>query len=119
MGVDVARHGDDQSVIIKRQGLRTWAPRRERITDLMLLASVVAEEIREFDPDAVFIDVTGMGWGVYDRLVQLKYGPILIPVQVGEQAIEKKKYFNRRSEIWWKTRDWLKAGGCLVEDVEM
>ena len=119
MGVDVARHGDDQSCILKRQGLKVWPIKRHRITDLMLLASVVAAEIVEFKPHAVFIDVTGMGWGVYDRLVQLGHSAVCIPVQVGEASVEPQKYHNRRAELWTKGRDWIVAGGCLPEDVEL
>lgn len=119
MGVDVARHGDDQSCIIKRQGLKMWPVKRHRIRDLMLLASVVAAEIVEWKPHAVFIDVTGMGWGVYDRLVQLGHAAVCIPVQVGEQAVEPMKYHNRRAELWDKGRAWIVAGGCMPEDVEL
>ena len=119
MGVDVARHGDDQTCITKRQGLKCWPQKRMRIPDTMQIASRVAEEIVDFDPDAVFIDVTGMGWGVYDRLRQLGYGDILFAVQVGEAAIEDKRFFNKRAELWWKVREWLRHGGSLVDDREL
>lgn len=115
MGVDVARHGDDQSVITRRQGLKMWPQERLRIADLALLGDRVAERIAEFDPDGVFIDVTGMGWGLYDYL-RRKLGPrasILYAVQVGEAAIEDRKHYNRRAEVWWRMRDWLVEGGCL------
>lgn len=119
IGLDVARHGDDQSCIIKRQGMWTSKARRFRIPDLMLLASVFAEEINDWQPDAVFVDVTGMGWGVYDRLRQLCNPDILYPVQVGEQAIEPTRFFNRRAEVWWRMRDWISEGGMLEDDPEM
>jgi hypothetical protein len=86
---------------------------------LMLLASKVAEEIAVFDPDAVFIDVTGIGWGVYDRLRQLGFGAILFPVQVGEAAIKDKLYYNKRAEIWYRMREWLQEGGSLPDDREL
>jgi len=85
----------------------------------MQLASKVAEEIAVFEPDAVFIDVTGIGWGVYDRLRQLGYGEVLIPVQVGEAAIKDNLYYNKRAEIWGRMRDWLREGGCLPDDREL
>lgn len=119
IGCDVARHGDDQSAIIRRRGLWTSKARRFRISDLMMLASVFAEEIHEFQPDGVFVDVTGMGWGVYDRLQQLVNPAILIPVQVGEASKWPERFFNLRAEIWWGMREWIKNGGCLVADPEM
>ena len=33
----------------------------------------VAEAIDEFEPEVTFIDATGMGWGVVDRLRQMGY----------------------------------------------
>lgn len=119
MGVDIARHGDDQSCITRRQGMKVWPQRRLRIADLMQLASVIAEEIEEFDPQAVFVDVTGIGWGVFDRLRQLGYGDILIPVQVGEAATQDKLYYNKRSEVWSKMRDAIREGMCLPDDREL
>lgn len=119
MGIDVARHGDDQSCSIRRRGLWTSKARRFRIPDLMLLASVFAEEIHEFQPDAVFVDVTGMGWGVYDRLMQLVNPKILYPVQVGEAAIDPQRFFNRRAEIWWRVKEALDQGLMLAHDLEM
>lgn len=119
IGIDIARHGDDESCIIRRQGQWTNKARRMRITNLMDLAAVFAEEIHKWQPDAVFVDVTGMGWGVHDRLMQLVNPAILMPVQVGETALEPKRFFNRRAEIWWHMREWINAGGMLEPDIEM
>lgn len=119
MGVDVARHGDDQSVSTRRQGNHIWPQRKYRIADLMQLADVIAGEIHEFKPDAVFIDATGMGWGVIDRLKQLNFGKLVFPVQVGEKATDESRYVNKRSELWGLGKEWLAGGGCLPEDPEL
>ena len=42
-----------------------------RIPDLMQVAAHIVAQIREHKPDAVFLDATGIGYGVYDRLQQL------------------------------------------------
>lgn len=117
-GLDVARHGDDMSAMSKRQGLKLWKPRRMQIQDTMKLAGVVAQEIEDGKESnqpysAFFIDVTGIGWGVYDRLVQLGYESIVIAVQVGERADEKEKYFNKRAELYDRTKTWLKNGADI------
>jgi len=119
MGVDVARHGDDQSVITLRQGNHTWPQKKLRIPDLMQLADIVAGEIHEFKPDAVFVDATGMGWGVIDRLRQMNFGKVVYGVQVGEKATAEDRYVNKRSELWAKGKEWLAEGGCLPEDPEI
>jgi hypothetical protein len=67
MGVDPARFGDDKSVILRRQGRMCLEPQVHAKVDNMTLAGLVAEEIRRWRPDAVFID-EGNGGGVIDRL---------------------------------------------------
>jgi hypothetical protein len=118
LSVDIARHGMDQTVICRRQGKKIWPMKRTRIPDLMQIASLVAEHIEEFEPEVVFIDATGMGWGVVDRLRQMKYTNI-IAVQTGEASNEPERFFNLRTEIWWKMREWIRAGGQLPEDTEL
>ncbi len=118
LGVDVARFGDDQSVILKRQGLCARFPvRKFRGVDTMRLASLVAEEIAAWKPDAVMVDVVGIGAGVVDRLRQL--GHDVIEVNAGAAATDDKTYHNKRVEMWGKLRDWLKAGGVIEDDAEL
>ncbi|WP_417518514.1 terminase [Minwuia sp.] len=109
MGVDVARFGDDQSVILLRQGDRIEGPiHRFRGIDLMQLAAHVDERIREDMPDAVFVDGAGIGGGVIDRLRQL--GHRVHDVNGGEAARRKREFLNRRAEMWARMRHWLKQG---------
>lgn len=119
MGVDVARHGDDQSVLTRRKGMKTWPQKKLRIPDTMKLAEVVATEIEEWQPDYVLIDATGIGWAVVDRLNQLGYSSKVIAVQVGEAAGDDRKYYNKRAECWGRLRDWLAEGGSLPDDPEL
>jgi hypothetical protein len=60
-----------------------------------------------------------MGWGVYDRLRQLRPRVALYPIQVGEAAVDDKRFYNKRAEIWWRIREWLEAGACLPSDREL
>lgn len=115
LGVDIARHGDDSTVIFKRQGRRTWKPKRMSVPDLMAIADEVAQEIVDWKPDHTFIDATGMGWGVVDRLRQLGHKKITA-VQTGEKAHLEARYGDRRSELHWLGREWLQEGGCLPDD---
>lgn len=118
LGVDVAREGDDQTVLTFRQGPKVHWQRKYRIADLMQVASIVAEAAREIGQDAIFVDGTGMGAGVVDRLRQLNYQPIA--VMVGQKAQDELKYYNLRTEIWVKLRDWLRDGDAdIPDDVEL
>jgi hypothetical protein len=117
VGVDVARFGDDQTVIVVRQGLAIRRLHRLRKRDTMTIASLVAQIYREENADAVFVDDTGVGGGVTDRLNQLHYR--VIPVNVGETALDEKRYVNKRAEVWDKMRQAIRAGLCLPVDDEL
>lgn len=124
IGVDVARFGDDQSVITFRRGrdARTIPSIRLRNVDTMTLAAKVAECHRLYRPDAIFVDGTGVGGGVIDRLNQL--GVPVTEVQFGAKADrslpgqEQVAYANKRAEMWGNMRAWLK-GGCISNDPDL
>lgn len=118
LGVDVARFGDDQSVMIYRKGLQAFELKKYRGLDTMKLAGMVSLEIRDKEPDAVFIDEIGIGAGVVDRLTQLGFNHLLYPVNNAVQAINTKEYCNLRAESWCKMRDWLKTGS-IPDDREL
>ena len=119
VGVDVARFGDDQSVIrtrVGRDGVGIPA-KRYRELDTMQLASKVAEHIDYIKSmgmtPVVFIDGGGVGGGVVDRLRQLNHD--VVEVQFGGKADDAKKYLNKRAEMWGRCKEWL-AIGCLAKD---
>lgn len=117
LAADVARFGDDQSCIIKRQGLAAFDLEKYRGIDTMQFASLIAREINDWKPDAVFIDEVGIGAGVVDRLRQL--GHDVIGVNPGFAAMDRGLYFNKRVEMWGLAKDWLKAGGAIPDDKQM
>src|SRR5690606_32193230 len=102
IGVDVARYGDDRTVIVKRQGLASFAPIIMRGADAMAVASRVAALKAEWDADAVMVDGTGgYGAGVIDRLRQL--GHHVLEVQFGGKPTDPR-FANKRTEIFWLTK---------------
>lgn len=125
MGVDLARHGEDQTVIRFRRGLdaRKIGPIKFRIPDLMQVASRILEQANAYKPTAIYIDGTGIGWGVVDRLRQLECQGV-VGVDFGASADRTDmhdataKYANKRAEMWGFMRDWLK-GGLLDDDREL
>lgn len=113
LGVDVARFGADSSVIVRRQGLKADGPVVMRGLDNMQLADRVAAAIMEHRPHAVFIDA-GQGQGVIDRLRQLGHDVIEVPF--GGKPLQEGRFANRRSEMWYGLRQWLKSGGKLPDE---
>ena len=86
MGVDVARFGDDRTIIRFRQGsdARSIPPIKLRGTDTMQLAARIADENARFRCDAIFIDGGGVGGGVVDRCRQI--GLKVTEVQFGARS---------------------------------
>lgn len=115
LGVDPARFGGDRSVIFARQGLLAHPPKVYRGIDNMTLADKVAQEIERFRPDAVFIDA-GNGAGVIDRLRQLHHDVIEVHFS-GHPS--HARYLNKRAEMWFEMRDWLRAGGAIPDLVDL
>jgi hypothetical protein len=118
MGVDVARFGDDQSVIYFRHGrdARSLPPFKFKGMDTMQLANRVAELADKYKPDGIFIDGAGVGGGVVDRLRSLGYK--VFDVQFGARADEEMKYLNKRVECWARLKEWL-LYGAIVDDTEL
>lgn len=110
IGVDVARYGSDRTCIVKRQGPLCRKPRFIKDADGPTVAGQVAMEIDEFQPDAVFVDVGGVGASVFDQLKLLRYS--VVPVDFGHKAIDPR-FENRRAEMWWNMGKWVQAGAVL------
>ena len=113
LGVDVARFGDDASVIFKRRGLCAYPPIVLTKADNMALADRIAFEMREEKAEACFIDAGG-GAGVIDRLRQL--GCAVNEVHFGGRAMRPERFLNRRMEMWQAMRDWLELGCQIPRD---
>lgn len=117
MGVDVARHGDDRTVIALRQGRVVFAPKILRNLDTMQVAGQVAMAFDKHKPDGLFVDQATFGMGVLDRLVQLGYPAM--GVDFGGKPVTHSKYANRRAEMWFLMSEWVTAGGALPDMPEL
>lgn len=116
MGLDVARGGDNSSVLTRRQGRHVTRQDVWRDDDLMSLADRVANEYATYHPAALFVDATGLGSGVVDRLRQL--GIPVIAVDPGGSASDKR-FEDRRAEMWWRMAKWVTEGGTLPDDASL
>jgi phage terminase large subunit len=118
-GLDVARFGADRSCLLKRQGnvvmpgIKVWQGK-----DLMQLCGLVHAEYllepTERQPVDIMVDVIGLGAGVVDRLCEM--GLPARGVNVGEGAVIKEKFLNRRAELWFELKEWFMARDCKIPD---
>lgn len=116
IGVDVARFGDDSTIISPRQGNVAYPQLKFQKLDNMQVVEKVANYINQHKVSMCFIDA-GRGEGVIDRLHQLGYSNV-IEVPFGAAASDAKKYENKRAEMWCDMAEWLKEG-CIPDDADL
>jgi phage terminase large subunit len=125
IGVDVARFGDDKTVIRFRKGrdARTIAPIKLRNLDNIQVAARIATIAREMQADAIFVDGGGNGGGVVDALRAMRV-PGVYEIQFGASpdnlvnSGEAAHYANKAAEMYGLMREWLK-GGAIDDDAEL
>jgi len=120
LGVDVARFGDDRTVIFPRQGLVSFMPivmrhARDSAVSVNIATQVMASKLR-WGSELEFFDATG-GWaaGAVDVMRAAGHGPI--NVQFAAPAIDPR-YVNRRAEIWFAMAEWIKGTGTLPRGLD-
>jgi len=122
LGLDVARFGDDRSVIFPRQGLAAFKPavmRHARDSSVSVdLANRVMGMMNELEADDVFVDDSG-GWGhgAIDVLRAAGRSPYAILYE--NKQCSSPRYFNLRAQMWWEMAEWVKGGGCMPRIPEM
>jgi hypothetical protein len=113
IGVDIARGGGDHNVICFRRGVDAVTIPAIKIPgeltrDSTLMVSKLAEVLAKHQPAAMFLDETGIGGPLYDRLRQLGHKNV-IGIQFGAASPERQ-YANMRSYMWGRMKDWLQRG---------
>lgn len=117
LGVDVARFGDDRTVIFPRQGLAAFRPVEMRGARTHDIAAKVAESKRKWNSELELIDGTGgFGSGVIDNLLQAGHSPM--EVHFSGKAIDSR-YYNKRAEMWFLMADWIKRGGAIPNNAQL
>lgn len=114
LGTDPSRNGTDKFSIVIRQGRKIIKIRRFSIADseigTMEGVGHIIDAINEFDTDAGAIDEGGLGGPIYDRLKELGYGDRIKPVNFAWSARNKKRWGNKRAEMWGDMKKWLQIG---------
>jgi hypothetical protein len=115
-GIDVARFGDDRSVLCKRQGnvvleFKTWQG-----LDLMQLTGAIVNEANIDKPAELCVDSIGLGSGVADRLREL--GFTVRDVNVSESSAMNPTAAKLRDELWLAVKEWLNQRACRLPKLE-
>lgn len=129
IGADPARFGNDRFSLAWRQGRQVRKVESKAKLDTVAGANWIKQVIDTDKPARVFIDVGGIGAGVYDLLKSWGgiYESTCVPIdfagspQQAEIVLpsgEKRPGpYNRRAEMWMRSRDWLnEPGGADIPD---
>lgn len=113
LGVDVARFGDDDSVLAFRQGMHLYKLLSFSGIDLDRTAAHVMKAFREdhIAPNNTRVDTVGVGAGVAVLLYQERYK--IQEFVAGTKPLHKTKFYtfkDLRSEAWWTLREGLRKG---------
>lgn len=109
LSCDVARFGDDQTVIGYRQGRFSHILEKLRGKDTVFVAERVIHWMGIEKPDGVVVDGDGLGAGVVDHMRARNFSENLFEFHGGATASDPKKYLNKRSEVWGEMRDWMQT----------
>ncbi|CAH1657800.1 conserved hypothetical protein [Hyphomicrobiales bacterium] len=124
IGYDPAWMGGDRHTMAWRAGRCVRKVESKVKLDTMQAAGWAKKVIDEDRPARFFIDVGGVGAGVYDRLVEMGYGKVVRPINFGSSPLEPPSAEgggpgNRRAEMWMKSKDWLgDPAGVQVPDLD-
>lgn len=122
LGVDVARYGTDHSIIVLRRGghLRVvkdipYGPVTELAGQIQLIGN------GRINTPIANVDDTGVGGGVTDILMEERYPchALISSARCSDDevlATGKPKFYNARSEWWWRMREWLAGYSGTGED---
>ena len=123
VGVDVARTGQDRTVLAIRNGPVITELRRSVREDTMATTGRTKAVLDADTSRTAVVDVIGIGAGVVDRLREQHAKVVAFNASRASKARDSTREFgfaNRRSEAWWTLRQALDPSGdpdiCLPDD---
>jgi hypothetical protein len=103
-GVDVARFGDDTTVLYRARGSRIVGIQQWERKSVKQVADDLEAmyQASEDSPEEIRIDDIGVGGGVVDILDSA--GLPAVGINVGSTAMQADKFINRRAEVYWNLK---------------
>jgi hypothetical protein len=118
LGVDPSGEGRNETLWVLRDHYRAMIVAREKISNEKSIASKTILLAQEFGvkPEKTYVDSFGIG----DKTVRELYMNRFYAIATNSTFVpdDPTKFFNKRAEVSWRLRDWLRSGGELVGDPE-
>lgn len=121
IGVDPARFGDDETIIVAVRGNKPiqWVPLRKKDgSEIAERVVALARQHRTGADDSrvpVCVDEIGIGASVVDHLAHSDIVRV-VPVNASERADDEDRFVNMRAQLWHALGEWIKDGGMLPDD---
>jgi hypothetical protein len=118
-GGDVARYGDDETVVYRNRGGVLRLVETARKQSLTTTAGMFARIVRAHGADEVPINVDGdgLGAGVVDQLRDQEL-PVL-EFRGGMPANDPERFVNRRAEMFWLLREAIDIGEVDLDPADL
>lgn len=115
LGMDCSGQGEDSAVIVARQGpmivdVHVYDGARNTTEQAMWLLRLM----EEYDAVAAFVDVIGVGMGVYDQARAMSYK--VRSVNVANKSRKETKYSRLRDELWFILRQKFQDNLLVISD---
>lgn len=139
LGADPARFGDDRFSLARRKGRKVKGVESKTKLDVVAGANWLKQVTDAEKPKRGFIDVGGVGAGVFDLLNSWGYAfdpaepdhpkKVWVPIDFSGSPQQsdivlpsgevRPGPYNRRAEMWMRSRDWLaEPGGADIPDTD-
>ena len=102
LACDVARFGQDETVLVHRRGKVARLYKATHQEDTMATTGRIIRALRDTNATEARIDADGLGAGVYDRLHEQKFPAK--EMRSGFKAIDSEQFLNTRAEWYWNLR---------------
>lgn len=122
MGIDPAGEGSDLTSWVIRDRFRAGAVQKEQVSDGKSIARVTLTLMERYGVKAQNIDLDNFGVGA-DALQELALAGVRVNGRnVGDHlpagSDDASRFLNKRAQMYWRLRDWLRRGGELTEGVD-
>lgn len=127
VGIDVARYGDDETVIQAVRGIRPYKPevffglKGHEVAGEAL--NIIDKLRRNNEETKVKVDAIGLGTSPTDFLEVMdrakSSGVIVRPVTVSEVSDFPEKYHDLRTQLCFELRNWLDDEGSIPDDQQL
>jgi phage terminase large subunit len=124
MGLDVARFGDDKTVLVVRRGRVVLKVSAWGKTDLMSTAGRVRQEVIAYRSkgahiEQIAVDSIGIGAGVADALRDWIPDKGVVRDVNASLRMDDGANYNLRAAMWASMREWIAAGCSLPNDHDL